>query len=286
MSTSITGCNSTCSKDTCFGSSTSECCNYYLNDRCLPDCGERYRPAQDGRGCECDNGWVGDDCQVCSLQCQNGGTPDSDCQNCLCQGNYTGDLCQTPPTIPTIKTPQKPVATTTKTSKMSTATTPTPVSTDDNKATPRSSNKDEQSSNIGLRNLHQKTIHHIRDTNIFISLGLIIGLIAGTVVLLGIVLACIYLYRRSLKQKLDSSLSSQIHKDAPPNKPSGTYTSKTDNPLYRPPEEVASNRECHVMIEGNDQSMPSESAQYDSLPANNVTTGPGKAPIYDSLDNL
>jgi hypothetical protein len=44
--------------------------------------------------CECFNKWVGKSCELCSLQCQNGGLAYKSCDRCGCSAGFSGESCQ------------------------------------------------------------------------------------------------------------------------------------------------------------------------------------------------
>jgi len=43
--------------------------------------------------CDCLNRWRGDECETCTLQCENGGKADSTCSECICTAGYFGSTC-------------------------------------------------------------------------------------------------------------------------------------------------------------------------------------------------
>jgi len=43
--------------------------------------------------CDCLNRWTGDQCQTCTLQCENGGYADNSCSECICPAGYFGSTC-------------------------------------------------------------------------------------------------------------------------------------------------------------------------------------------------
>jgi hypothetical protein len=48
--------------------------------------------------CQCVNNFIGEQCETCGLQCNNGGVPSSDCSTCECAANsgYYGPSCSCP----------------------------------------------------------------------------------------------------------------------------------------------------------------------------------------------
>jgi len=47
--------------------------------------------------CECTNFFSGENCEICPLSCLNGGSSDSQCTKCECTGLFLGENCQTCP---------------------------------------------------------------------------------------------------------------------------------------------------------------------------------------------
>jgi hypothetical protein len=47
-----------------------------------------------GKTCQCLSNWIGKSCELCSLQCQNGGKPYKTCNQCGCVAGFSGQTCQ------------------------------------------------------------------------------------------------------------------------------------------------------------------------------------------------
>src|SRR5262245_47432454 len=43
--------------------------------------------------CDCDGNWQGSNCDLCLLECHNGGVPDDYCETCNCPEGFAGPKC-------------------------------------------------------------------------------------------------------------------------------------------------------------------------------------------------
>ena len=76
----------------CYGSSSSQCCNFILNGMCTIMCPTNFE-GNSTNVCVCENLWVGTQCDQCPIACVNG-THNADCTSCDCIPG-SGDLCDT-----------------------------------------------------------------------------------------------------------------------------------------------------------------------------------------------
>ena len=89
-------CNETCldtanSLGYCYGSDSTECCNFILNGTCTIACPVNFE-ANSSNVCVCQNQWVGALCDQCPIGCVNG-TQNANCTSCDCIAGFEGDLC-------------------------------------------------------------------------------------------------------------------------------------------------------------------------------------------------
>ena len=77
----------------CYGSSSSQCCNFILNGMCTTACPINFE-GNSTNICVCENFWAGAQCDQCPIACVNG-THNADCSSCDCTSGYSGDLCDT-----------------------------------------------------------------------------------------------------------------------------------------------------------------------------------------------
>ena len=90
-------CNESCLGDTslnrCYGTASSQCCNFLFNETCVVSCPTNTQ-ANSSHICVCENSWEGPLCDQCLIPCGNG-TPNSDCSGCNCNVGYEGQICET-----------------------------------------------------------------------------------------------------------------------------------------------------------------------------------------------
>ncbi|KAI6653592.1 Neurogenic locus notch-like protein 1 [Oopsacas minuta] len=75
----------------CYGTASSECCNFILNETCAITCPENFE-GNASNICVCENLWMGAQCDQCPIPCVNG-SYNANCTSCDCIPGFDGNLC-------------------------------------------------------------------------------------------------------------------------------------------------------------------------------------------------